>query len=161
MTNRVLIDSGKLRVSLPGYDVFTAKLDELAFDSSFSSIRAKETGTIALTGMVAYQTFPDKQAPYRWAVAAGSGSVYFSRSYSVPPAIIAGVYRPGGYIQMYSPTLVGPSSLSIYNNTLFAQVTTTGINFRNGITGPGVGGGPYYSGGFEYWLHLIHWAALV
>lgn len=61
MVDRVLIRGGQsaaMRVSLPGYDVQTANISQLAFDARFANLLVYRRGTVAITGSGADNFIP-------------------------------------------------------------------------------------------------------
>lgn len=80
MVDRVLLKGGalaSLQVSLPGYDVKTATLDQMAFDARFSNMNLVMKGSV----FVPYETWT---------------TVYFPTTYSTIPRLFCGYNNGGG-----------------------------------------------------------------
>lgn len=79
MTERVLIEPGRMAVSLPGFNVHTASIDELAFDSRFASVGLAERGEVSVPRRAEGAAQP------------GSVTVAFARDYGHPPLFEMGM----------------------------------------------------------------------
>lgn len=85
LVKRFLITPGKLRVSLPGFDVTTANLDQMAFDERFASIGQAVKGSVAIAGGLT----PNSAYPH-------TQTVLFGRSFPFPPFFV-GTYDAAGF----------------------------------------------------------------
>lgn len=75
MVNRVLLDANGLRISKPGYDVFSAGLPDLLFSSDWNGVPFHMRGSVAL----------------------GNTSIFYGKTFGTVPfasyvALIGGIY---------------------------------------------------------------------
>lgn len=107
MTKRVLMQSGQaaaLQVSLPGYDVTTATLDQMAFDARMGNLRKIIEGGVGIA-------FP------------GSASISYPTSYATIPRVVA-IFVPSQTI--FSPS--GPVISCTAAGALNARYGIVGSN---------------------------------
>ena len=160
---RVLLNSEKVSVSLPGYDVEEALLDELAFDARFSSIRSVQRGFVRMQGRV-FNTGDFLHYP-------NTTGVSFSPAFPQPPVVMFGVEQYSGGLRYLHPHV----SFGAYGwhsfpyDALFQNVTffvsASGISITcNILADYGTGWEIYDEGPFRNIMrsyHNIHWIAWV
>lgn len=137
--DRVLIDPENCQVSQPGFDVKTANLDQMAFDSRFAAIGQAVYGQVRLPNRNSNSFVAEKT------------TVLFGRTFPLPPMFLYGwiVGNAGAPdAKMHIPLIDG------YNPSVFvrelevdAKVLTNKVVFSNW----------YYSGSVvnTYWKALI------
>lgn len=127
MVDRVLIRGGAsaaMRVSLPGFDVNTANLSQLAFDARFANLEVYRKGAVSISGSNAVNSFP------------------FGETLSAAPLglFVFNVFNPGdGVLRGQAPFIVktttgGPIT---YSNA-YAAVSASGMTLQFWATGSGI-----------------------
>lgn len=161
MVNRVLIDSERVRVSMPGIDVNTAKLDQLAFDSSFGSMRVHESGLLLIIGRICVGIRSEVPGSDHYIWAGGNATAFFSKSYPSPPVVMAACISNylGAAIHPYLQSNAGV--VAPWGPFGFAvQATSTSVTIYNYmIIDTGHGTGSQFSQ--PYAINLFYWAALI
>jgi hypothetical protein len=118
MTRRVLIQGGQaaaIQVSLPGFDVLSATLDQMAFDARFGNMRLVQSGTIYVPNLT-------------------TQTVYLPTSYSTVPRVVAGFeqantpFACSGPVQSVGSGLVINSAYLVFATQSYLQFTVTEPN---------------------------------
>lgn len=82
MTNRVLLNDSGLKISAPGFDVLTAGLNTMAFDSRFPMPKVYTTGAVGITLSNVFF--------------ASTGLVSYGKTFSRVPTVFYHVAMPNG-----------------------------------------------------------------
>lgn len=124
MVQRVLIQDGAaagIQVSLPGFDVTTATLNQMAFDSRFANMHLVIQGVV----FVSWET---------------PTTVFFPQAFSTIPRLICGMGSTfGGEIPQgmigtaHSPSAVLTSNAGTYLSLVLAQVTNSSMTFYSAL----------------------------
>ncbi len=118
MVARVKIQGGigaAIQVSLPGYDVNSATLDQMAFDGRFANMELIMAGFVS----VPYQT---------WV------TVYFPTAYAIVPRVFMGLggswaQAASTITQIQNPSAILTSNQGTFKNVRLAQVGTSYVQF--------------------------------
>ncbi len=121
MVDRVRIRGGQaaaLQVSLPGYDVTTATLDQMAFDARFANMTLVMRGVV----FVPHETWT---------------TVYFPTTYSAVPRLFCGLggawnQAAATITQIQNPSAILTSNQGTWLNIRMALITASYIQFYSG-----------------------------
>lgn len=108
MTNRILLDSGGLKISVPGVDVLSAGQRYLAFSPNYKMPRIYQSGSVSLNINSAY--------------AGQTGAISFGKTFDTPPTVFYYLVRADGFCasgqawEVYSQSIM-PMPLFIANVT--------------------------------------------
>lgn len=101
---RIAIGPDRIRCSLPGFDVLTASMRQMAYDSRFASIGLAERGSLPMK---------TRNISLGWP-APDTETVLFSRDFGTPPIFDIGRIAQRGSLTVFVPswTIVASDALS-------------------------------------------------